>query len=57
MVLNNHYLVIKILTKAFTVYTKVLRKYVGFYETYIITFKHFLSTLVISKCEIDTPDN
>ena len=41
MTLNNHPLAIKILTKVFTAYTKVLRKYMFFYDTYGRAFQDF----------------
>ena len=33
MTLNKHHLATKMLTKAFTAYTEVLRKYIGFNKT------------------------
>ena len=45
MILNNHHLVITILTKTFMAYTKVLRKSMEFYDTYSRAFKDLLSTL------------
>ena len=44
---HNHHLAIKILTKAFMVYTKVLRKYIGVYDAYSRAFRDFLSALDI----------
>ena len=59
MTLNNNQLAIKILTKAFTAYTKVLQNQFGiFWYTHkyiqrIFSFsaKHFI------KCKTNTPDN
>ena len=44
---NNHYLATKMLTKSFMKYTKGLRKYVRFYDTYSKAFKDFFSALNI----------
>ena len=43
MTLNNHYLAIKMLTKAFAVYIKFLGKYMEFYNKYSRPFQDFLS--------------
>ena len=45
MKLNNHHLSLKILTRAFPAYKKVVRTYVGFYATYIRAFEDFLSAM------------
>ena len=45
MTLNNYHLVIKMPIKAFTVYTKVLRIYVSFYDMYSRAFDNFLPAL------------
>ena len=40
-------------TKASKAFTKVLRKYMGFYDTYVGTFKDFLSALdALSNAEL-----
>ena len=43
--LNNHHFATKMLTKAFTSYTKALRKYIGFYNSYSTGFQDFLSVI------------
>ena len=45
MTLNIHHFTIKMLTGAFSAYTKVLRKYVGFYDACNRAFEDFLSVL------------
>ena len=40
--LNNHHLVIKMLTKPFTACTNILRKDIDFYDAYNTTFQDFL---------------
>ena len=39
--INNHHLVIQMLTKVFKIYTKVLRKYIWLYDTYIRAVNDF----------------
>ena len=45
MTFNNHHLAIKMLTKEFTAYSSVFRKYMAFYHTYSRTFEDFLSAV------------
>ena len=42
---NNHHSVIKMLTRAFAAYSKVLRKYVGIYDKYDHAFEDCLLVL------------
>ena len=46
MTLNNHYLAIKMFKETFTIYTKVLRKYMQFYDTYNRAFEDLFFVLV-----------
>ena len=45
MTLNNHHLVIKMVTEALMEYIEVMTNYMGFYDTYNRVFEDFLSIL------------
>ena len=45
MTINSHHLSIKMLTKVFRAYTEVLRKYMGFYDTYSGELQSLLAAL------------